>query len=374
MSPSPPRPFTAPAADRPLAPEVRDHALGLLAQGELVAIPTETVYGIAARADLPAAVEKLRALKGQPDGRALTWHVGRATDALPYVRALAPLARRLAERYWPGPLTLVLSGRPPGVPLGPLGVQDQPTFGVRLPAHKATSDLLAAADFPVVATSANRHGEPPLVDASAVAKAFGERLALVLDGGPSRLAEASGVLRVVPGSFELLREGLLPTDDLRRTAGLRIAFVCTGNTCRSPMAEGIARSLLAERLGGGGGPAVLEAFGFEVLSMGVFASQGSPAASHAIEAMAEAGIDIADHRSRPALPERLRSLDLVLCLTEGHADALRHSLPPDAGGHIELLDPTGADIPDPIGGSRDDYRRCAMSIRAALEVRLDDWA
>jgi protein-tyrosine phosphatase len=344
-----------------------------LAAGEVVAFPTETVYGLAARADDERALAALRELKGQPPGRTLTWHVG-TPAALDRFPVLAPIAARLAERYWPGPLTLVrsLGGADPG-DLALLAHDGW--VGVRMPAHAGTAGVLARLPFPVAMTSANRHGEPPSTNAGEVRARFPERVPVLLDGGPARLGEASGVLAVGPERFELLREGLLPIDDLRRTAGLRLAFVCTGNTCRSPMAEGFARRMISDRLGYAPEETHRVAeFGFEVESMGLFASFGAPVSQHSVEVMHELAIDVHRHRSRPAVAEHVAELDRVYALTVGHLQGLRAQLPPGKAEHIELLDPAGGDVPDPIGGSRNDYRLCATHIRQLVEQRLDDWA
>jgi len=371
MSERTPSPTVLPApAAGPLSPELVARARDALARGELVALPTETVYGLAARADDGAALAALRAAKGRPDELALTWHVPER-GALERFDAPLAMARRLAERYWPGPLTLVLRGVPRGLEAA---ARDGWT-GVRLPAHVACTAVLAACDFPVVMTSANRHGEAPLVRAPDVAERFAGALALVLDGGPSRLGEASGVLAIGPGRFELLREGLLRLEDLRRTAGLRLGFVCTGNTCRSPMAESLARALLAEKLGVAGGRAAptLADFGFEVGSMGVMASAGAPASQGAREVLAERGLELRVHRSRPASPELAARYDRLYGMTRAHVDALRVLLPPGRHPPLELLDPGGEDIADPMGGERADYQLAARAIERALRARLDEW-
>src|SRR5262245_4551073 len=137
------------AGDRAVEPELAARVRALLARGGLCALPTETVYGIAARADLPAALEALRALKGRPPGLTFTWHVA-DRGVLERFDVLRPLARRLGERYWPGPLTLVLRGGPRGLE----SVARDGWTGVRLPAHQACAELLAACDFPVVLSSA----------------------------------------------------------------------------------------------------------------------------------------------------------------------------------------------------------------------------
>lgn len=351
------------------APEVVRAVRDALAGGALVGLPTETVYGIAARADRPDALDALRAAKGRPTDLPLTWHVGtnEPLERFPFPRAVVA---RLAERYWPGPLTLVLEGVPPGLE----AVGRDGRTGVRRPAHPAAAALLAACDFPIVASSANRHGEAPATRADEVVERFGRQLAYVLDGGPARLGEASGVLLVGHGRFELLREGLLRLEELRRTAGLRIAFVCTGNTCRSPMAEALARELLGEALGFPAGKrSRLRDFGFELASMGLFAADGAPASTGAREVLQARGLDLARHRSRPALPEAVLALDRVYALTQSHLDGLRLRLPPGRGPRLELLDPHGRDVADPIGGGPEVYRACAAQIEAALRARLAEW-
>ncbi|MSR64005.1 MAG: threonylcarbamoyl-AMP synthase [Planctomycetes bacterium] len=359
-----------PAADRAPCPELVELVRAKLARGALVALPTETVYGLAARADAPAALERLRELKGRPAELTFTWHVGQRT-VLEHFEALRPLARRLVERYWPGPLTLVLRGVPPGLE----GIARKGWIGVRLPAHAATAGLLAACDFPVVMSSANRHGEAALTHAEEVAARFGAELELVVDGGSSRLGESSGVLRVGPGHFELLRDGLLRVEDLRRTAGLTLAFVCTGNTCRSPMAEALAKKLLGERLQAGGqGQPKLADFGFEVLSMGLYAAPGAPASGGALSLMSERGLDLKQHGARMATPEALARCDRIYGLTEGHVEALRALLPPARSSAVALLDPVGRDVTDPVGGPRAAYECACADIERALRARLDDWA
>jgi protein-tyrosine phosphatase len=363
-----PPPQLEKAPDAPPAREIVDRVASVLARGGLVALPTETVYGIAARAELPQAVEALRVLKRRPEDLALTWHVG-SPSALERFASVSALARRLAERYWPGPLTLVL----PGIPAGLETAGREGWTGVRMPAHRATAGILASLSFPVVMSSANRHGEPPLSTGEEVARAFaGESLLeLVLDGGPAALSESSCVLRVGRGRFEILREGLIGLEQLRAAAGLHLGFVCTGNTCRSPMAEGLARKRIADRLETS--PDRLSQFGFVVESMGVLAGHGVPASRLAIQVMKNEGVDISEHRSRAALARDLSSFDRVYCMTNSHREALARTLPPGKDANLFLLDPSGRNVPDPIGGTREDYLDALSLIRDAIELRLPEW-
>ena len=354
--------------DVPADPPVVQEAVEALAAGGLVALPTETVYGLAARADDPAALTRLAELKGRDPARAFTWHLDEGAALLGSGARPQAVLRRLAGRYWPGPVTLVV--QPPVDPRDRLReIAKDGWIGARVPAHEGTRQVLAACDFPVVASSANTSGEAPLLTAADVAAAFADDLALVLDGGAARLGEASAVLAVGPGRFEVLREGVVDAEDLRRTAGRSLLFVCTGNTCRSPMAETLARDLLARRL-----EADPAAFGFTVGSAGVSAGNGAPASEQAVEVMAARGLDLGGHGSRTARADLVAGADHVYCLTSAHRDLLVHALPPGAAEHVELLDPDGRDVPDPFGAPVPVYAACAEAMLEMLEHRADDWA
>ena len=358
-------PLRAFPADPPPDAALLDEAAEVLRSGGLLAFPTETVYGLAARADDPDALARLAAVKERDPARALTWHAASAEAVLAARVPLAGLVGRLGARYWPGPLTLVLPAATPAL----AAVAVDGWSGVRVPAHDGTRELLARCEFPVVASSANTSGEDPLLTAEDVHAAFGTKLDLVLDGGPSRLGEPSAVLAVGPGRFEVLREGMLTAHDLRATAGLNLLFVCTGNTCRSPMAEALTRAALAERLGGDPTD-----FGFTIGSAGVSAGNGAPASGPSVEVMHARGLDLTQHHSRTALPELVTAADHVYCLTAPHRQLLLSAIPPGAGAHVELLDPDGADVPDPFGAPAAIYRACADAMTEMIARRLESWA
>ncbi len=331
-------------------------ARAALEGGGAVGLPSETLYWVAEREpESPPAAEPVTRWLAS---RAALLEAAAGAEGVPR----AVLAR-LVERYWPGPLVLELR-------LGAARGSVDGWTRFALPAHPLAQALAEALPFPLWTREAFGPSGEPLVDADALVAERGAELALVLDGGPTRLGEPAGILRIGPGTFRLRREGLLPIEDLRRTGGLSIAFVCTGNTCRSPMAEGLARDLLARRLG----TRDLAAFGFRLSSSGVAAGRTQPAAGHAIALLAERGIDLSGHRSQPSLPEEIARTDRVYTLTRAHLEALAAQLPPGRAGHLELLDPEGRDVPDPVGGSREDYAHCAATLERALRARLEDWA
>jgi L-threonylcarbamoyladenylate synthase len=183
-------------------------AARILESGGLVAVPTETVYGLAARADSAEAVARIYAAKGRPDFNPLIVHVRDAAQAAEYAE-FSPMARALVDLHWPGPLTLVLPRREDAA-LAPAVSAGLPTVALRAPAHPAMRALLAAVDFPLAAPSANRSGFiSPTTPAHVLASLDG-RIDMVLDGGPTAQGVESTIVAVRDdGSVEELRPGPL---------------------------------------------------------------------------------------------------------------------------------------------------------------------
>jgi L-threonylcarbamoyladenylate synthase len=183
-------------------------AVQILESGGLVAVPTETVYGLAARADSGEAVAKIYAAKGRPDFNPLIVHVAGLEQAARYAD-LAPAALALAAAHWPGPLTLVLPRRA-DAPLAEAVSAGLPTIALRAPAHRVMRELLAAVDFPLAAPSANRSGFISPTTAAHVLASLDGRIDLVLDGGACLAGVESTIVAVrADGSLEELRPGPL---------------------------------------------------------------------------------------------------------------------------------------------------------------------
>ncbi len=360
------------APDTACGPELIAEVEAALEAGGLVLLPTETVYGIAARADSTSALAALSAAKQRPDGEPFTWHAG-GTDCLSALGAESQMIHRLADRYWPGPLTLVLPDSHNYLP----GIASEGRVGVRLTAHKGTASILSALPFPVAMTSANLHGEAPACSVEDLNGKVRDALSLIVTDGPARIGESSTVLRTGrtkdedSWSLEVLREGLHDLESLRSAAGLRIVFVCTGNTCRSPLAEGLTKVLLSDELGCP--PDSLHDLGFHISSAGIYAYGGGPISHHSYEELKQRGIELGDHRATTANERLLSSADKIYCLSHSHLDGVLGLLPRDRSHIASLLDTGGVDVPDPIGGSSSDYKRCAEHISELLRARLREW-
>jgi L-threonylcarbamoyladenylate synthase len=177
-----------------------------LRAGAVIAFPTDTLYGVGARAKDPAAVARLYHVKRRPSEQPMVWLV---TDRAQVERfaVVSSAATELMARFWPGPLTLVLPAR---IPI------DGSSIAVRAPNHDVALALLTALGEPIASSSANPAGQPPPVDADQVIASLGDDLELVLDGGPCRIGQPSTILDLSGATPRILRQGAIPTSELIR--------------------------------------------------------------------------------------------------------------------------------------------------------------
>lgn len=365
------------------AQQISERAASVLNDGGLVVFPTETVYGVAASAGSDKGMAALRALKAEGQPRAFAVHLPDAASAGRYVDLSSPSLERLIRKSFPGPITLVvevddetMAGK-----VAALGwsqemanrIYQGGTVSLRCPDHPLTQQMLAAVKDPVVAGAATRSAsnDPPH-DADEAVEALGDQVDLVIDGGRARYAKPSTVVRVrgegLTRSITVEREGVYDERFVRKLMRWTLLMVCSGNTCRSPMAATLAAKLLADQRG----LAVedLEAAGVRVLSAGVFAMPGQPAAAEAVEAMQKAGLDLSAHRSRTLTRELIHEADVIYAMTEAHRQAVLDLLP-SAADKVFRLDESG-DVEDPIGSDATAYQRTAELIRRRLEQRLKE--
>ena len=229
-------------------------AADLLRKGEVVAIPTETVYGLAANALDPAAVLKVFTAKARPSFDPLIVHIGRPEQLDHVVKELPEGAERLMKTFWPGPLTLVLPKRPEIPDIVTSGLD---TVGVRMPAHPLALELLSQLDFPLAAPSANPFGYVSPTNAQHVADQLGGAIPYILDGGPCRVGVESTIIGWEGDEWKLHRPGGVPVEELEAVIGAvavaqpRIFPVAPGQleshyAPRIPVLVGDVEQLLAE--------------------------------------------------------------------------------------------------------------------------------
>jgi L-threonylcarbamoyladenylate synthase len=191
-------------------------AAGLLRAGWPVAFPTETVYGLGCDALDPTGIQRVFEAKGRPADNPLIVHVASVDDLSRLAREVPDLARRLAAKFWPGALTLVLRRRP-AVPAEVTGGLD--TVAVRMPAHAVALALIRASGTPLAAPSANVSGRPSPTTAAHVLRDLGGRIPLILDAGPTRIGLESTVLDVTASVPTILRPGGVTPEEIAEVAG-----------------------------------------------------------------------------------------------------------------------------------------------------------
>ena len=346
-----------------------------LAAGKLVAIPTETVYGIGASGLLGPSVHRLYSLKNRPLAFPLIYLVKSAEDALDYVPDMSPFARRLARKVWPGPLTILSKGPHPDSVITrlPEEVQEM-TCGsgwvaLRVPADPVASEIMRLNAGPLIMANSGTHEAEPAATADVLLSAVGNELDMVIDTGICRFAQQSTVVKIVNDQIEIVRRGVIDEQSLKRMSEVHILIVCTGNTCRSPMGEGLMRKRLADHLGCS--PENLEDFGFKVESAGIAAMPGGGVSSEAVEALQKRGIDISAHSSQPVTDRLIRQADLILTMTGTHRQVLLAQWP-QASSRTFTITRDNGDIADPIGLPNEYYEHCARQIDSHLEHWIKD--
>lgn len=321
-----------------------------LREGKLVILPTETVYGVGANSKIKEAVDRLYEIKKRPKDKPFSLAISDFETAERLTKDISPLAYKLIERFWPGPLTLILEA-----------VDSERSIGFRIPKNNITLKVLSELKAPVYLPSANISGELTPTKLEEALRDLDGLVDLAIDGGETELKCESTVVDLTIKPYRILRERAIKREEIERTAKLKtILFVCTGNSCRSVMAKSLLERLLRDRED------------IEILACGTLGLKGIGASRETIELLKREGIDVSEHKAVGLEDSFLKKSDLILVMERHHEEIISERAP-QIRNRVFLLrefakiEGTELNIPDPIGRSSGFYEKVFLMIKEAIE-------
>lgn len=353
-----------------------------LVEGRLVALPTETAYHVVCSALNENAVSNVKKLLGERKVDSPSMLLRSAEEAFDYSPGMSCVARRAVYRGWPGPLVLELPIRPSSAQ--GKHVEEDISLAHRLPNVAKeillTDDFLAQRVVPHAAiVEAMRLTPGPMIAAPCVnddgsfisspteaEQAVGNECTVLVDDSETHFGGNATRIRVDENQCRILSTGVIEPDKRERLFHLAILLVCTGNTCRSPMAEVLLKDLIKKKF-----PAQADSGNklVHVASAGLSAFPGGPASVEAQTVMEKRGLSLRNHQSNALSEHSLKNADLVLTMTSGHRNAILDQLP-EYESKIHLLSSGTGDVSDPFGGSESLYAECASQIEEYLQAWL----
>jgi len=328
--------------------------------GSIISFPTETVYGLGCWADKKDSVDRLYAIKKRPKDKPFSIALASIDKAIDdYFSKMPPFGYRLIEDFWPGPLTIIYRNK------------SNEKIGVRIPSNAIAQGILENFDRAVYLPSANISGQKEAISADEVENIFNGDIDLIIDGGECREARPSTIVDLTQRPFKILREGSISYQNILSVfSKKRIIFVCTGNSCRSPMAQLLLEKYLSSERSDFKKK-------FQILSAGISAVDGFSPTKEVVEILASAeNIDAANFKSRKLTRRLVLSSDIIITMEDRQKDYIMEFVPSSEGRVFNLkkfLPPElEQDIPDPIGMSDIFYNNVYALLRKAI-LELKNW-
>lgn len=341
--------------------EIYKKMVDVLERGGIVGLPTDTIYGFAVDGTNSSALKKLEQLKKR-EGKPFTFFVARSL--LPDYAIITK--RKIIDYFFPGPMTVILKRRPEA----DLPVNEK-NIGIRIPDLNFIINFLDYYKKLIAVTSANLSGEPVLETAQEISQKFPE-VELIIDAG-RLMDKPSTVLDLTPPIPVVRRKGKIPILEIEKIYGRRIKlaptlkfnllFICSGNSCRSPMAEGIIKNLLDERI-------------VTIKSAGTAAMDGLPASENAQTVVKEFGGDLSKHKTKYLTKELVDEADLILVMEFKHYETVLELAPAAAIKTFLLKEYKRRtkynEVSDPVGKDLEAYRNTALEMYPSLKFVAQD--